>query len=197
MASGVDFGVYINPDDVAATLAGDYETRVRAAQIIADERRAQAIADRRSFSFETVMSHPSKLDVLRDAKSAGFHVEMFFIATDNPETNVKRVATRVAKGGHDVPADRIVARYRRTLSLLPEAIGICDRVTLFDNSGSSIMPWFRLDRDETGAVTTHRQISGERKTPPWMPLTEIEAPMTGALMISERTTTTRWSQKVD
>jgi predicted ABC-type ATPase len=115
LIQGHDFGEYINPDDIAADLSGPYEERVRQAQQIADDRRANAISARRSFSFETVFSHPSKLDVLDQARRAGFDTILFFIAVDDPSINVERVKTRVSLGGHDVPADRIESRYRRTM----------------------------------------------------------------------------------
>ena len=37
-------------------------------------------------------------------------------------------------GGHDVPTDRIIKRYHRTLVLLPQAIATANRTVLFDNS---------------------------------------------------------------
>jgi len=46
----------------------------------------------------------------------------------------ERVASRVRAGGHDVPLDKILARYARTLDNLEKAILRLPRVTLFDNS---------------------------------------------------------------
>jgi predicted ABC-type ATPase len=133
-ARGYDFGEYINPDDIAADLSGSDEERVRRAQAIADARRAEAIAAGRGFSFETVFSHPSKLDVLDQARQAGFEVMLFFIAVDNPSINLERVKTRVSLGGHDVPPDRIFNRYHRTLAMLPEMLTRVDRGWIFDNT---------------------------------------------------------------
>jgi predicted ABC-type ATPase len=106
---GFDLGVYINPDDIATELEGTYEERVRAAQALAERRRQEQIAARSSFSFETVFSHPSKLDELVSAREAGFETLLLFVGIDDPKINVDRVRTRVKIGGHDVPEDRIVA----------------------------------------------------------------------------------------
>jgi predicted ABC-type ATPase len=133
---GIDFGEYINPDDIARELEGPYDIRVAKAQIIADRRREECIVSEHSFSFETVMSHPSKVDVLIRAKSAGFHVRLFFVGTNNPRINIDRVAIRVAQGGHDVPKDRIVARWARTMELLHQAVAASDEAFVFDNSAS-------------------------------------------------------------
>lgn len=135
---GVEFGDYINPDDIAIELSGSYDDRVRQAQVIADRRRDACIEARRSFSFETVMSHPSKIDILARAKTAGFFVQFFFVGIDDPKTNIDRVKLRVAQGGHDVPHDKIATRWFRTMDLLGSAIKLADRSFLFDNSGSGV-----------------------------------------------------------
>ena len=132
--SGVDFGEYINPDDIAPTLLGSYSERVRAAQRIADELRDECLTNRRDFSFETVMSHPGKIEIIRRARDAGFETTLFFIGTEAPEINVARVGQRVAFGGHDVPDEKIIARYGRSMDLLSDAIRAAHRTFIFDNS---------------------------------------------------------------
>jgi predicted ABC-type ATPase len=134
---GVEFGEYINPDEIAAELAGSYSGRVAQAQLLADQRRDACIAAKRSFSFETVMSHPSKIEILYRARAAGFTVQLIFVGTADPRMNVNRVAIRVAQGGHDVPTDRVVARWHRTMKLLHEAILASDHAMIFDNSSDT------------------------------------------------------------
>jgi len=91
VAEGIDLGVYINPDDIAEGLTGDYPDRVAKAQRRADEIRQDCLARRVSFSFETVMSHPSKIDVLKQARSLGYSNVLYFVALESPELNVARV----------------------------------------------------------------------------------------------------------
>jgi predicted ABC-type ATPase len=142
---GVDFGEYINPDDIALTLDGTYDARVVEAQRVADRRRDECIEAKRSFSFETVMSHPSKVDILKRAKTVGFFVQLYFVGIDDPRTNVDRVTLRVAQGGHDVPQDRIIARWQRTMALLADAVSAADQAFVFDNSqGRSLSKGPRL-----------------------------------------------------
>jgi predicted ABC-type ATPase len=131
---GVKTGTYINPDDIADALSGSAEQRTSEAQKEAERLRQRCIRSRESFSFETVMSHPSKIDLLRQAKAAGFRVGLFFVATEAADLNVARVRQRVALGGHPVPETRIRGRYDRSLGLLLEAVLIADQVVLFDNS---------------------------------------------------------------
>lgn len=90
-----------------------------------------------TFTIETVMSHDSKLDFMRAARERGFRIYLYYISTSSPEINVGRVATRVIKGGHNVPEDKIKSRYERSLRNLHEAILLSDRAYIFDNSESS------------------------------------------------------------
>jgi len=87
-----------------------------------------------SFIMETVFSHKSKLDLMDKAKKLGYNVYFYFVTTDDPEVNISRVKNRVNIGGHDVPEDKIVNRYYRSLDLLSEAIKLSDRAYLWDNS---------------------------------------------------------------
>jgi replicative DNA helicase len=130
----VDLGEYINPDDIAAGLTGTLAERTKQAQLIADKRRNECISAKRSFSFETVMSHPSKIEILVRAKEAGYTVLLYFVGTDDPQTNIERVALRVAQGGHAVPDDKVRDRWLRTMTLLQQAIRSSDRSYIFDNS---------------------------------------------------------------
>jgi predicted ABC-type ATPase len=134
LADGVDLGHYINPDEIALTLDLTGEARSLEAQRLAEEQRRAYLAQGVSFSFETVMSHPSKIEFLREAREAGYRIVLFFVALESPDLNVARVRQRVALGGHDVPEDRIRSRYNNVMALLPKAIKYTDRTVLFDNS---------------------------------------------------------------
>lgn len=90
-----------------------------------------------TFTIETVMSHESKLDFMRAARERGYRIYLYYISTSSPEINVGRVATRVMRGGHNVPEDKIKSRYERSLRNLHEAILLSDRAYIFDNSESS------------------------------------------------------------
>ena len=107
------------------------------ASVIADFIRQKLLENRVSFTFETVMSSGDKVAFMRRAQELGYRTYLYFVATDNPNININRVANRVGDGGHNVPADKIVQRYYRTLKLLPEAVAASNRAYIFDNSGES------------------------------------------------------------
>ncbi|MGE0315924.1 MAG: zeta toxin family protein [Lautropia sp.] len=101
---------------------------------IADERRAQALRDGSSFVTETTFSHPSKLDLIREARDAGFRVAVYHINLRSPNLSVLRVAHRVRHGGHPVPEDKIRERYERNQALIREAVQSADYGFVYDNS---------------------------------------------------------------
>ncbi|SEI14578.1 zeta toxin family protein [Paraburkholderia hospita] len=132
-------GEYINADDIARSLQdqiADYRERNLKAAQIAEERRLQALHDGRDFAFETVMSTPEKVALMTQAKALGYRVSLFFVTTEDPEINVRRVAGRVADGGHAVDPDAIRRRYAATMELLPAAFEHADQATVIDNSES-------------------------------------------------------------
>lgn len=91
-----------------------------------------------SFSQETVFSHPSKVAALAKAHAVGFRTYLYYVATDSPEINVGRVEERYAQGGHDVPPEKIHARYVRSLANVSPALPHLSRAFFFDNSGNEM-----------------------------------------------------------
>jgi predicted ABC-type ATPase len=122
---------FVNADILARSL--DLEPRQAAAA--ADALRAELIQLRESFVTETVFSDPvgAKLGLFTNAMRSGYSVTLLFIGISGPLRSDERVAMRVSKGGHDVPADRLVARYPRTLVNLRAAIPVLSQVVVFDN----------------------------------------------------------------
>lgn len=106
-----------------------------AAAKLADAVRHQLIEQRESFVFETVFSDPTgdKLRFLKEASNRGYNVVLCFIGVSGLEISQERVAMRVSQGGHDVPAEKLVSRFPRTLANLKAAIRELPHVWIFDN----------------------------------------------------------------
>lgn len=130
-SSGLD--VFLQAEkNIVVTNAGkvhSYEAALLTAFI-----RSKLIERKQSFSFETVMSHPSKCEILAHAQKEEYQTYLYFICTKSSEINVERVKNRVSKGGHPVPKDKIIGRYHRSLNLLHEAVKNTHRAFIFDNS---------------------------------------------------------------
>ncbi|MFO1313943.1 MAG: zeta toxin family protein [Burkholderiales bacterium] len=155
---------FVNADLIAAGIAGGDPATVayRAAELADIERRA-LIARGDTFVMETVLSDPhgAKLGLLREAKDAGYHVALLFIGIESPELSSARVAQRVALGGHDVPDEKIVARFPRTLANASQAIRLADAGWIFDNADAD-HPYRLLATTRDGRLT-----KGRRPLPAW------------------------------
>lgn len=109
------------------------------AAMISSLVRKHLLLKRISFSFESVMSHSSKLYELKLAKELGYKTYLYFICIDNPEVNISRVKNRVSLGGHSVDEEKIRKRYESTLENLYPAMQLVDKAYLFDNSDQMIL----------------------------------------------------------
>lgn len=126
---------FVNADVIAKERWGSQAAQhAYEAATYAAERRAQLIADRRSFVAESVFSHPSKLDLVAEAVRAGYDLWVTFVCVASPELSVARVQDRVRQGGHDVPADKIRERYVRLQALAKQAILASSRAFIVDNT---------------------------------------------------------------
>ena len=112
----------------------DHTTHSYEAALIADIIRHKLLTLGKKFTFETVMSHESKIDFLKLARNNRYKNYLYFIATESPLINIERVKQRVQLGGHSVPTSKIESRYYRSLGLLRDAVRETYRTFVFDNS---------------------------------------------------------------
>jgi len=172
ISQNVPLGQYINPDDIAKhvdlprmlqatadVLETDAPSTVSSAerfastfaamlaQHIAVGLRGDWIGAQLSLTYESVMSHESHLDFVDRANEAGFDSYLYYICTSDPVINQARVERRVLAGGHDVPADKILSRYEKSLSLLYAMSKKCKRVYFFDNSGNEHIHFAEITPD--------------------------------------------------
>lgn len=93
------------------------------AMLLADEDRQDNIERGVSFGFETVFpdAEGHKIAFLQRAIALGYTVVLLFIGVESPDISARRVAARVAMGGHDVPTHKIQAP-RRAIS---QVTGVC------------------------------------------------------------------------
>lgn len=111
----------------------DPEQRSKAARDWADALRTAKLARGESFVSETVFSHESKLALIEEAVAHGYVVALYVVALDDPQRLLARVQRRVREGGHDVPPERILARYPRTLVNLSKAICLATVAYLYES----------------------------------------------------------------
>jgi len=128
---------WFNPDTFARELIDatgcDQETANGHAWAEGVRRLDDAVATRRSYAFETTLGGRTIAETIQAAIRT-HDVIIWFCGLDSPESHVRRVHARVARGGHDIPEARIRARYpqaqRNLIALMPHLA----HLSVYDNS---------------------------------------------------------------
>jgi predicted ABC-type ATPase len=125
---------FVNADEIARQRwPGDPQAHSYDAAEVAAATREALVAAREPFIAETVFSHPSKLELIRNAQQAGFSVFLHVLMVPE-EQSVARVAARVAAGGHAVPEVKIRARHRRLWPHVATAVALVEEARVYDSS---------------------------------------------------------------
>ncbi len=128
--------LYINPDNIARDDFGDWNSPqaiVKAANKAA-QLREECLSKKEGIVFETVLSAADKIDFILRAKDAGYFIRLFFVSTDHPAINASRIARRVMEGGHDVPIQKIISRFSKSIDNCCLVSNSVDRLYVYDNS---------------------------------------------------------------
>ena len=130
---------YFNPDEATQELLADAPglSLAEARSSVWKQGRnglEEAISKHTNFAFETTLGGRTMTRLLHEAIDAGLRVRMWYAGLESPELHIKRVAQRVAKGGHDIPSDRIRERYNSSLSNLASLVPRLYELHLYDNS---------------------------------------------------------------
>ena len=94
---------------------------------------------------------------IKTAKESGYKIVLHYIATEDTDINIARVAKRVTEGGHDVPKDKIIERYSKSLAILPELLGFVDNAIVYDNSLESLRAFLVKENGEIKIIDTPPQ----------------------------------------
>ena len=153
---------FVNADVLGAELGLDAAGAMQTANAL----RRSLVTRGASFVFETVFSDPvgDKLTFLAETAARGYTVVLCFIGLPSADLSEERVAMRVLQGGHDVPRDRLKARFPRTLANLHAAIRQLPHVLVFDNS--DLARPFRL----VAAFEQARRAARAEPIPEWLKL---------------------------
>jgi len=126
---------FINADSIASGLSPIEPSReLAAAGRIFLTQLQRCIADRENFAFETTLAGRSYLGLIEKLHSAGWQVELIYLALPDVSASKARVAERVLHGGHDIPAADLERRFSRSLrNLLHEFASKVDRTSCYLN----------------------------------------------------------------
>ena len=135
----IDAGVmhFVNADLIAAGLSPlrPSDAAVAAGRVFVAEIERLATA-REDFAFETTLSGRTLLSRLRCWRETGYRLEMIFLRLSSPVVAIRRIATRVRQGGHDVPHDAVRRRFvRGWANFQSDYRPLMHAWAVYDNSG--------------------------------------------------------------
>jgi predicted ABC-type ATPase len=97
----------------------------------------RAIAQHLDFAFETTLGGQTMTELLERAAGKGIAVHVWFAGLEKVEIHIKRVRQRVARGGHDIPHQKIVERYDAARTNLIRLLPQLASVRVYDNSAEA------------------------------------------------------------
>jgi predicted ABC-type ATPase len=132
-------GDYFNPDEATERILTADPTLSPAqansqAWLVGKQLLEQSIEERRAYAFETTLGGRTITNLLHRAIRSGIAVRIWYAGLDSPELHIERVRARVARGGHDIPEDKIRERYERSIENLITLLEGLDALRVFDNS---------------------------------------------------------------
>ena len=165
---------FVNADQLARILFPDApEAHSYEAAQLAEHQRLQLLQEGVSFCFETVYSHPSKIDFIARAKALDYQIIMVLIHLETAQLNQARIASRVSEGGHHVPSDKVIARLPRLLNHVRASIPLVDVLRVYDNS-SALNPFLPVLTISDGRVERHLD-----PLPEWAAALLLDHPLDG------------------
>ena len=86
-----------------------------------------------TFTQETTLSGHMVERTIMKAKSFDYDIHLFYVGLSSAEESLKRIKNRVEKGGHDIPTEDVIRRYRTRFDTLIKILPFCDEVKFYDN----------------------------------------------------------------
>jgi predicted ABC-type ATPase len=165
---GLDGSVWIINPDLLTVRLKDAENLDLLAANLAAVQRIEAWLDKsievhQTIGVETVLSSPKYRRLVEKAKAHDFEVCFVYVYVVSVEIQLERIRARVAKGGHDVPPDKVRERRVRSFDQMPWFFWQADRAWVFDNSGE--MPKFVAQQFGMPSGNGQKEISCHKDIP--------------------------------
>jgi predicted ABC-type ATPase len=164
-------GDYYNPDEATRELVRKNPglapvTANGLAWSVGKERLERAIAEGTDFVFETTLGANTITQLLLRATREGLAVKVCFVGLASVQHHLRRVAARVAAGGHDIPEAKIRERWENSRLNIIRLLPHLAEFVLWDNSaeaGGTPAPVLLL-HFVAGKITAPKDLSA---TPEW------------------------------
>lgn len=135
-----DLGILIDVVKITAELGGNTLAGDKAAL-----KKIRDCIDRGiSFTQETTLSGHHTESTARELVEKGYRVRLYYIGLDSAEESVSRIANRVKRGGHDIPAQDVERRFASRWEAVAKVLPYCEEAEFYDNdNGFALVAEYR------------------------------------------------------
>jgi predicted ABC-type ATPase len=129
---------FVNADLIALGLSpfSPSNVNIKAGKLLLSEID-NFIDHKDDFAFETTLAGKTYVNLIKETKSKGYFVHIFFLWIPNMYLAKERIKQRVKQGGHHVPDADVKRRLDRSLkNFLDLYMPLADAWDIFDNSGA-------------------------------------------------------------
>ena len=129
---------FVNADNIARKInpLNPESVAIEAGRIML-EKIDELMSLGKSFTIETTLTTLSYKRLIQRAHADGYAVVLLYFWLNSPELAIRRVATRVSEGGHNIPEDVIRRRYVKGIkNLFEHFIPLSDFWSIHDNSST-------------------------------------------------------------
>ena len=124
-----DLGVIVDVDKITAQAGGDAIQGGKAALRLMEDCIAQSV----SFTQETTLSGHRVRNTAQRVKEAGYYVRLYYVGLDTAEESKRRIANRVARGGHNINTEDVDRRFAARWDAVAKVLPYCDEAAFYDN----------------------------------------------------------------
>lgn len=127
---------FVNADEIAKGLSpfNPEGVAIEAGRLML-ERIRYLLSKGESFSIETTLATRSYINLVKKAQDLGYIVHLIYFWLESPQLAISRVAERVSKGGHNIPKEVILRRYKKGIeNMLHLFMNEVDIWAIYDNS---------------------------------------------------------------
>lgn len=139
---------FINLDVIAKDEMGSYSPEnFIGAEMVYRERIKKLLKESGDFMIESNLAKNSDYEWIEKMIKRGYELILFFLCTDDVNINIKRVQRRVKEGGHDIPPEIIIHRYKMALVYLKGKLRLFKEVYFIDNSTDEAIEIANIKQD--------------------------------------------------
>lgn len=154
---------FLNPDLIATGLGptDSVSASFQAGRVLLTEIK-EKIKNGESFAFESTLSGLTYAKIIKEAKLAGYTIEIYFICLNKVSLNILRIKKRVEMGGHHIPTNVVRRRFLRCFENFWSLFrGLAEQWTIIDNSNGK--PKMILDHHQFSTLNDSEKIKFQKK----------------------------------